>query len=171
MLINNGRCEGVGDERRIMNIAEKAIKNNEMVQLLEGKDGYHLENDSWASISAPIDWTIVVPMIYQAYEKTRDDDIRKMFEKALMTMLNGNAEDVFCGVAVLYFQILRESFNRSPFMVNRTLLLKQANEGIRKNENDLKQIKKWGGEKSSEGLWKEVQRYRRLFLSKFNISI
>ena len=162
---------GVGDERRIMNIAEKAIKNNEMVQLLEGKDGYHLENDSWASISAPIDWTIVVPMIYQAYEKTRDDDIRKMFEKALMTMLNGNAEDVFCGVAVLYFQILRESSNRSPFKVDRALLLEQAKEGIKKSENDLKQVKKWGGKKSSEGLWKEVQRYRRLFLSKFNISI
>ena len=152
---------GVGDERRIMNIAEKAIQNNEMVQLLEGKDGYHLEKDSWASISAPIDWTIVVPMIYQAYEKTRDDDIRKMFEKALLTMLNGNAEDVFCGVAVLYFQILRES----------SLLLEQAKEGIKKSENDLKQVKKWGGKKSSEGLWKEVQRYRRLFLSKFNISI
>ena len=97
---------GVGDERRIMNIAEKAIKNNEMVPLLEGKDGYYLENNSWASISAPIDWTIVVPMIYKAYEKTGDDDIRKMFEKSLLTMLNGNAEDVFCGVAVLYFQIL-----------------------------------------------------------------
>ena len=79
---------GVGDERRIMNIAEKAIQNNEMVQLLEGKDGYHLEKDSWASISAPIDWTIVVPMIYQAYEKTRDDDIRKMFEK-----MDGNEAD------------------------------------------------------------------------------
>lgn len=92
-----------------MNIAEKAIKNNEMVQLLEGKDGYHLENNSWASISGPIDWTIVVPMIYEAYEKTRDDEIRKMFENALMTMMNGNAEDVFCSVGVLYFQNLRES--------------------------------------------------------------
>ena len=162
---------GVGDERRIMNIAEKAIKNNEMVPLLEGKDGYYLENNSWASISAPIDWTIVVPMIYKAYEKTGDDDIRKMFEKALLTMLNGNAEDVFCGVAVLYFQILRESSDRSPFQVNRDLLLEQAREGIRKNENDFVHMKKWGGEESSEGLWKEVQRYRRLFLSKFNILI
>lgn len=53
------------------------IKNNEMVQLLEGKDGYHLENNSWASISAPIDWTIVVPMIYEAYEKTGNNEIKK----------------------------------------------------------------------------------------------
>ncbi len=162
---------GVGDERRIMNIAEKAIKNNEMVQLLEGKDGYHLENDSWASMSGPIDWTIVVPMIYKAYEKTGNDEIRKMFENALMTMLNGNAEDVFCGLAVLYFQILRESSDRSPFQVNRVLLLERVKKGIRKNEKDFVQIRKWGGEESSEGLWKEVQRYQRLFLSKFNISI
>lgn len=119
-----------------MTIVEKAIKNNEMVQLLEGKDGYHLGSDSWASswanISGPIDWTIVVPMIYEAYEKTGDDEIRKMFENALMTMLNGNAEDVFCGLAVLYFQTLRESSNQSPFKVNRALFLKQAKKGIEK---------------------------------------
>lgn len=158
-----------------MTIVEKAIKNNEMIQLLEGKGGYHLENDSWASswasISGPIDWTIVVPLIYQAYEKTGDDEIRKMFEKALMTMLNGNTEDVFCGVAVLYFQTLRESSNRSPFNVDRALLLEQVKKEIRKNEKNFVQIRKWGGKESSEGLWKEVQRYRRLFFSKFNILI
>lgn len=44
-----------------MNIVEKAIKNNEIKFLLEGTNGYKLENDSWASISAPIDWTRVVP--------------------------------------------------------------------------------------------------------------
>lgn len=50
-----------------MNIVEKAIKNNEIKFLLEGTNGYKLENDSWASISAPIDWTRVVPLIYKQY--------------------------------------------------------------------------------------------------------
>ena len=145
-----------------MNIAEKAIKNNEMVQLLEGKDGYHLENNSWASISAPIDWTIVVPMIYQVYEKTGNNEIKKMFEKALLTMLNGNAEDVFCGVAVLYFQILRESTGRAPFSVNRDELIAIAKNNIIKNEKELKQIRKWSGQASDNGLWDEVDRYSKL---------
>ena len=145
-----------------MNIVEKAIKNNEMVQLLEGKDGYHLENNSWASISAPIDWTIVVPMIYEAYEKTGNNEIKKMFEKALLTMLNGNAEDVFCGVAVLYFQILRESTGRAPFSVNRDELIATAKNNIIKNEKELKQIRKWSGQASDNGLWDEVDRYSKL---------
>lgn len=53
-----------------MNIVEKAIKNNEIKFLLEGTNGYKLENDNWASISAPIDWTRVVPLIYKQYEKS-----------------------------------------------------------------------------------------------------
>ena len=60
-----------------MNIVEKAIKNNEIKFLLEGTNGYKLENDSWASISAPIDWTRVVPLIYKQYEKSFDANIEK----------------------------------------------------------------------------------------------
>ena len=79
-----------------MNIVEKAIKNNEIKFLLEGTNGYKLENDSWASISAPIDWTRVVPLIYKQYEKSFDADIEKMFVNAIVYMLNGNAEEVYC---------------------------------------------------------------------------
>ena len=67
-----------------MNIVEKAIKNNEIKFLLEGTNGYKLENDSWASISAPIDWTRVVPLIYKQYEKSFDANIEKMFVKAIV---------------------------------------------------------------------------------------
>lgn len=109
-----------------MNIVEKAIKNNEIKFLLEGTNGYKLENDSWASISAPIDWTRVVPLIYKQYEKSFDANIEKMFVKAIVDMLNGNAEEVYCGVAVLYFQILMEESSRAPFCVDRESLIKIA---------------------------------------------
>ena len=59
-----------------MNIVEKAIKNNEIKFLLEGTNGYKLENDNWASISAPIDWTRVVPLIYKQYEKSFDANMK-----------------------------------------------------------------------------------------------
>ena len=117
-----------------MNIVEKAIKNNEIKFLLEGTNGYKLENDSWASISAPIDWTRVVPLIYKQYEKSFDANIEKMFVKAIVDMLNGNAEEVYCGVAVLYFQILMEESSRAPFCVDRESLIKIASQTIRENE-------------------------------------
>lgn len=153
-----------------MNIVEKAIKNNEIKFLLEGTNGYKLENDSWASISAPIDWTRVVPLIYKQYEKSFDADIEKIFVNAIVDMLNGNAEEVYCGVAVLYFQILREESSRAPFCVDREFLIKIASQAIRENEEQLKSIKKWGGQSSENGLWDEIQRYKKLFISKFRFS-
>ncbi len=142
-----------------MNIVEKAIKNNEIKFLLEGTNGYKLENDSWASISAPIDWTRVVPLIYKQYEKSFDANIEKMFVKAIVDMLNGNAEEVYCGVAVLYFQILMEESSRAPFCVDRESLIKIASQTIRENEEQLKSIKKWGGQSSENGLWDEIRRF------------
>lgn len=159
-----------GRERH-MNIVEKAIKNNEIKFLLEGTNGYKLENDSWASISAPIDWTRVVPLIYKQYEKSFDANIEKMFVKAIVDMLNGNAEEVYCGVAVLYFQILMEESSRAPFCVDRESLIKIASQTIRENEEQLKSIRKWGGQSSKNGLWDEIQCYKKLFISKFGIII
>lgn len=152
-----------------MNIAEKAIKQNEIIELLEGKNGYQLENDSWASVSAPIDWTRVVPMIYDLY--MGDDSVKEMYEDAINKMLQGEAEDFYCGIAVLYFQILRESTGRSPFSVNKEELIATAKKGIEKNENDLRQVRKWSGQTSENGLWDEVDRYKRLLLSKFGIAL
>lgn len=152
-----------------MNIVEKAIRNNEIKLLLEGRNEYKLEDDSWASISAPIDWTRIVPLIYKEYEKNHDDSVKIMYEAAIMDMLSGEAEEVYCGVAVLYFQILREESNRSPFVLKRESLIKLATNAIYRNMNQLKETKKWAGQNSEEGLWSEIQRYRKLLSSKFNI--
>lgn len=70
-----------------MNIVKKAIENNEMLQLLEGKNGYSIQNDSFASISAPIDWTVVIPMIYEEYANTANKDIVEMYVTAIKDML------------------------------------------------------------------------------------
>lgn len=145
-----------------MNIVEKAIKNNELRLLLEGKNEYKLENDSWVSISAPIDWTRVIPMVYKEYEKTHDAKIIEMYAEAIREMLLGDAEEVYCGVAVLYFQILRERTNRSPFSLQCEDLLEIADTAIAQKETQLKAVKKWAGQASEDGLWSEIQRYRKL---------
>lgn len=154
-----------------MELIKKAINSNEMIELLEGKGDYCLENDSWASISAPIDWTRVIPMIYKEYVETQDESVKEMYESAIENMLLGTAEETYCGIAVLYFQTLRESSNRSPFSVDREYLIQIAKKGISKNKKDLRLIKKWAGAQSENGLWSEVVRYKKLFLSKYSIDI
>lgn len=144
-----------------MDLVRKAISRNEIVELLEGKEGYSLESDSWADVCAPIDWTIVIPLIYREYVETQDDSIREKYETAVERLLSGSAEDVYCGVAVLYFQTLREKSGRAPFSIEAKHLVRLAKKGISSNADGLKEV----------GLWDETNRYRRLFSLKFSIEI
>ena len=86
-------------------------------------------------------------------------------------MLTGDAEDVFCGISVLYFQIMREEKERSPFEVDRTCLIKMASDAISKNEEALKLTKKWSGTNQPEGLFGEVLRYKRMLSTKYGIEV
>lgn len=154
-----------------MNIVQEAIRNNEIKQLLKGENGYTLENDSFASISAPIDWTRVVPEIYKEYSITSDSSIKEKYLTALEELLKGDAEDVYCGVSVLYYQIMREEASKAPFTIDRKHMFEIAHEGIVRNEEQLGAIHKWGGTKEPEGLLSEVKRYRMLLKKKYNIEI
>lgn len=148
-----------------MDLTRKAISRNEIAELLEGKDGYSIESDSWADrwadVCAPIDWTLVIPLIYREYAETQDASIKKKYENAVARMLSGSAEDVYCGVAVLYFQTLRGKSGRTPFSLDMDRLTRLAKEGISGNADGLRDA----------GLWNEISRYRRLFSSKFSVEI
>lgn len=150
-----------GQGKIVVDLIRKAISRNEIAELLEGKDGYSLESDSWAPVCAPIDWTAVIPLIYREYAETQDASIKKKYENAVARMLSGSAEDVYCGVAVLYFQMLREKSGRTPFSLDMDRLLRLAKEGISGNTDGLRDA----------GLWNEISRYRRLFSSKFSVEI
>ena len=155
--------------RESKNIVQKAMANDELIKLLKGEEGYSIENDSQASISVPIDWTIVLPLIYKEYVATGDKSIKDKYFKAIEELLKGGAEDVYCGISVLYIQILREESNRAPFSINRINFIQLAKDGIEKNEGQLKQIKKWGGTNAPEGLLSEIKIYQKLLKSKYDI--
>lgn len=146
-----------------MDLVRKAISRNEIAELLAGKGSYSLKNESvsWANICTPVDWTIVIPTIYREYVETQDDSVREKYETAIERLLSGSAEDVYCGVAVLYFQMLREKSGRAPFSVETKHLVLLAKEGIFRNADALKEA----------DLWDETNRYRRLFSLKFSIEI
>lgn len=150
-----------------MNIVKKAIKQNEIKQLLEGKDEYKLENNSMASFSVPIDWTIVIPQLYNEY--LQNPSVMTMYSNAINDMLLGSAEEVYYAIAILYFQTLREESNRSPFRIDREYFIPMASEALNRKASELKTIKKWTGTNVEDGLYSEVNRYKKLFKSKFGI--
>ena len=69
----------------------------------------------------------------------------------------------------LYIRRLRTC--KAVWICGLLLLIKIAFQTIRENEEQLKSIKKWGGQSSKNGLWDEIQRYKKLFIPKFGIVI
>lgn len=151
------------------NIVERAIERKEIDLLLQGKGEYSLPDEPWSRPGLPIDWKRIVPTIHRQYEAKEDVRIREDFENALLVMLHGSAESVYCAVGVMYEQLLREKVKRSPFQIQRDFLSAEAHKAVVGKERDLRDIKKWIGAGKEDGLWEDMNRYRRMYYEKFQI--
>lgn len=151
------------------NIVARAIERKEIDLLLQGKGEYCLSDEPWSRPGLPIDWRRVVPTIHRLYEMEEDVTIKEDFENALLKMLHGSAESVYCAVGAMYEQLLREKVQRSPFRIQRDFLSLEAHKAVLGKECDLKNIKKWAGEGKEDGLWEDMGWYRRMFYEKFQI--
>ena len=149
----------------------EAVRQGRIVEVLRGEEGYAIGFDQWVGAVAPTDWTKVIPIIYEVAESSDTSFVVEEFENAIGQLLSGSAEDVYIGVGVLYTQLLREASKRSPFSVHRENLIEKATLGVKKRQDDLKMSKSWVGEHNQDGLWTEIERYKRLMKEKFGLCI
>jgi len=149
----------------------EAIKNGDIIRVLKGENGLSVGFDQMVGAVAPTDWTKVLPIIYKMTESEGTEVILQEFEKGIKALLAGSAEEVYVGVSVFYIQLIKEQRGGSPFAVERVGLAREASKGIAAQEKGLKKSKAWGGEYNEEGLWTEIERYRKLMSDKFNIQL
>ena len=154
---------------RDKNVVARAIERKEIDLLLQGKGDYGLADEPWSHPGLPIDWKRIIPTIHRQYEIEEDVTIKEDFENALLVMLHGSAESVYCAVGAMYEQLLREKVKRSPFQIQRDFLSSEAHKAVVRKERELKDIKKWTGEGKEDGLWGDVNWYRKKYYEKFQI--
>ena len=74
----------------------KAIEKNEIVKYLQGRDGYRVETEPWTPADLPMDWTKIIPWgIYQVYKENPELGLDKMFEYAILEMMDGEPFDTY----------------------------------------------------------------------------
>lgn len=150
----------------------RAIENNEIIDFLEGKGNYKVEFHQWVSSNAPTDITQIMSKgMYRLYIEKPDMNINKLLENTLLEMLTLNEFDVYIALQIIYFQLIREKREDSPFKLDMEKLLKETRESLLKNKEKLKQYKIFCGEESENGLWDDVVRIDTLCKRKWNISI
>ena len=148
-----------------------AFVNGDLINVLRGAGDYSIGLDQQVSANVPTDWTRVLPLFYKYANEVGLSQAKTMLEKAILDLLESNAEDLYIGMSVLYLQILREESDRSPFSINREKLLQTAANRIKECENELRKTKRWQGRYNPKGLLTEIERYQKLLKTKFGIDM
>ncbi|URZ01299.1 hypothetical protein [Clostridium felsineum] len=149
-----------------------AINNNELINLLEGIGVYKVELHQWMGAYVPTDvGSILTNGIYEVYREIPSIKIDKLLEKTLLEMIDRNLFDLYCAVSTIYCQLIEESFDSSPFKINRNKIIGKLKISLRSNEVDLKKYFEWEGKGKSEGMWSEVLRINSICEKHWSLSI
>ena len=114
-----------------------AIKKGDFLKYLKGEWPYEIECSQYMSDIQPTDINqVLMRNIYASYIKM--PNIKVELENALRILLNGSAVQVY--TAILYFDacLFAEKQRRAAFQIDRDHLIAYIQNGIIKNEEDLK---------------------------------
>jgi len=150
----------------------EAINNGEVIEFLEGKGNYKVAMNQWANVSAPTDWVrIITKGIYVVFNENPSLKVDKLFEDALLKMLDGEVFDIYVALAVFHFHLIREQRGASPFAMDREKILPKLSKTLIDNEEKLRDYFEWEGKAYKEGMWGEVIRVNTLCRNKWNLPI
>ncbi len=150
----------------------EAIKKNELIEYLEGKENYKLDMGHWVNANAPTDWTRIIPKgLYRVYRENPELKLNDILEDALLEMMNREPFDIYVALSVIYFQLIREQRGDAPFNINREIILENLRKTLLENEKKMKNYFEWEGKDNEDGIWSEVVRIDSLCKNKWNLSI
>ncbi|MDP4121223.1 MAG: NAD glycohydrolase toxin immunity factor [Bacillota bacterium] len=112
---------------------EEAIRKNEFIDLLEGKNGYRYED---RLCSGPTDVGMVLYCIYKAYKEI-DNHIADIFIETLKKMISGTSHDLYYATEYILFQVSLEKEGEAPFSIDNDYFEKALQERININKTKL----------------------------------
>lgn len=148
--------------------AEKAYNSDEVYEFIMGQNGYQLRVID-VPADVPTDWTRIIPNgIYVVYQELKDDSIIYKYEQAIVKAIHGSCKDLWCAVNILYFQINHEKMNKSPFLIDKTIVNGLTNIILNKRE-DLEKELPYG--KNGWNMYEDICRLNHNFKNDWNESL
>jgi len=150
-----------------------AFENNEVKDLLEGKNGYMYQAPRYpVSIPTCIEY-IFDNGIYPLYKNTRNEVILDNLSNAIEEMINSdNPITLWWVTSILYLMKINESDddykNNTPFRLTDKYW-EQLSARLILKKTDLSIETKFGGSAYSNGLWGDIERINGLLIKYFHI--
>lgn len=105
------------------------------------------------------------------YKENPELGLDKMFEDAILEMMDGEPFDIYVALFLVFNQLLNERDDKLPFVIDRNKVLKKLRQTLINNKEKLMNYFEWTCGNYEEGAWGEVVRINELCKEKFNISI
>lgn len=156
----------------VKDIVIRAIKQDELYKVLLGEEKYKVELSPFIGVNVPTDWpNIMRGGIYKVFNEYPELNVKEELENALDFLLNKGAFEIYASVSVLFFQIISEENDASPFKIDREKIINNVHNTLMKNQKELYQYKKWMGEYYENGVWGEMERINNILNEDYSISI
>lgn len=151
-------------------LINKAIRENEMIQLLRGENEYELVVSEFSPDIFPTDINMVlVNCFYKQKENIKDID--SIFCKAINKLLCGTASDVY--TAILYFDtcIFQEEKNKATFLLDKESLAQVIKKAVNENKKELQDKIKFPNGMIKKNPWKNIENFNNYYCKKYGFSI
>ncbi len=104
------------------------------------------------------------------YNERKDLEIERVFQDAVLEMLDSDIFDVYCAFSIIFLHLKYEIRGIAPFCIDRKRILNKLRQSLVANERGLREYKKWTGSKFDEGMWGEVIRINRIWTDDWGVS-
>lgn len=150
----------------------QAFNKGEVVEYLSGEKEYKIELSQRGDCPGPTDWTQIIPKgIYEAYIDNPDIGIKETYEKAIIDLIGRGGEYYYIATSVIFFQLIRENSERSPFNINRGYIINILKTKGEDEKLDLLNTYKYVSQIQQNGLWSQIERMNNLAMKKWGISL
>ncbi|MCM1159577.1 MAG: hypothetical protein NC300_12955 [Bacteroidales bacterium] len=153
-------------------VTKKAVEENEMAELLQGKGIYQCPPDRFLPAYIPTDFTRVLHQgIYVYYTNTKDKKAVEKLEEAIKELCKGDAVQIWIAYTYHWFLVRTKMDNRIPFKYKDKKVGAVIAAAVISHEDELKKCKEWNGQNNPDGLWEEIRRTNGVMRDKCGYTI
>lgn len=151
-------------------LINRAIKNDEVVQLLRGEKEYEIVVSEFSPDIFPTEInSILVNCFYKQLGVI--EEIDKILMTSIEKLLLGNASDVY--IAVLYFDacMFQEERGKAAFEIEKELLIGKIKVVLNEYKLTLQDEVIFSNGMKKQNPWRNIQNFNNIYITKYGFSI
>lgn len=156
-----------------MDIMEKLVearRKGELKGFLCGEQKYQIEPSQYAPGVQPTDvGKILSKAIYKLYQN--EPEIKEEYEKALLSMIEGNSFEVYVVVLYVMSQMFKEKNGLSPFCINSSSIFSKLQTVLAAKKEELENGVTYPNGLINQYAWNDIERFNKVCKKEYNLEL